>query len=84
DYEEADKSRLQFQRARNSKIVDGSPDSLIAGPKSGMWKEDEIFVNKEKDNYAIIFLLQQQLLHNKNFRIKILWYAFIYFNCFVT
>lgn len=43
DYEEADKSRSQLHALRNSKLLDGNPDCLIAGPKSGMWKEDEIF-----------------------------------------
>lgn len=49
DYEEADKSKLQLQRVRNSKILEGSPDSLIAGSKSGIWKEEEIFENKEEE-----------------------------------
>lgn len=47
DYEEADKSKMQLQAVRNSKMLDGSPDSLIAGPKSGIWKEEEIFENEE-------------------------------------
>lgn len=49
DYDEADKTKKQLQAIRRSKMLDGSPDSLIAGPKSGIWKEEEIFENDEKE-----------------------------------
>lgn len=42
-YDEADKSKKKLQDLRNSKILGSSPDDLIAGPSSGLWKEDELF-----------------------------------------
>ena len=42
-YEEADRVGRQLQDVRNSKILGGNPNDLIAGPSSGLWREDELF-----------------------------------------
>ena len=46
EYDEADKARAQLQAIRSSKVLGGSPESLIAGPNSGVWKEAELFEDK--------------------------------------
>jgi predicted Zn-dependent protease len=46
EYEEADRTRKQQQTARNTRILNGNPETLVAGPDSGIWEEAEIFENK--------------------------------------
>lgn len=48
DYDEARKSQARYQEIRNFKILDCSPDRLLAGPNSGIWKEDELFENEQE------------------------------------
>ena len=47
EYEEAERVKRQLQTIRNSQILEGSPDDLIAGPESGIWKESDIFEDEE-------------------------------------
>lgn len=47
EYEEADRVKKQLQNVRNSKVLGGSPEKLLAGPESGIWKEADIFEDKE-------------------------------------
>ena len=42
DYEEADNIKTQLLKIRNSKFLHGSPDKLLAGPESGIWKDYDL------------------------------------------
>lgn len=50
EYEEADRIRKQVNNLRNDRLLGGNREILIAGPKSGLWKEDEIFENEEENS----------------------------------
>lgn len=45
NYEEADEIKRQRERIRLTRLLGGSPDDLIAGAQSGIWKEDELFAS---------------------------------------
>ncbi|MBI5846631.1 MAG: Hsp70 family protein [Nitrospirae bacterium] len=46
EYDEADRARKQQQNARNTRLLNGSPEALVAGPDSGIWEEADLFENK--------------------------------------
>ena len=49
NYAESDAARRRLQAIRNSKILGGDQEDLLAGPESGIWTEDEIYENKERE-----------------------------------
>lgn len=42
DYEEADRAKKELMDLRHSKILGTSPDRLLAGSESGIWKEADL------------------------------------------
>jgi len=49
NYEDADKARDQLETIRNAKILDGSPEDLLAGSESEIYKLEDLFETQEKD-----------------------------------
>jgi molecular chaperone DnaK (HSP70) len=49
NYEEADMAKGHLENIRHGKILDGSPDDLIAGPNTGTYVMEVIFENRETD-----------------------------------
>ncbi|MBI5641503.1 MAG: Hsp70 family protein [Nitrospirae bacterium] len=47
EYETAEGIRRRINDINNTKIFNEIPDRLVAGPDSGIWKEDEVFEDKE-------------------------------------
>ncbi|MDA8106073.1 MAG: hypothetical protein M0Z71_11940, partial [Nitrospiraceae bacterium] len=49
NYAESDAASKRLHAIRNSKILGGDQEDLLAGPESGIWTEDEICENKEQE-----------------------------------